>query len=202
MYKRIRIVIPVIQVLAMVCVQIWEKVTGVEKNLLLYVLPTRHMVMDMNFPLAMIWWPITHTSELSSNYFPLVRFSSGMGMVQVVVAALFATTLYLSIALFWYFVVTELWMRTHGKSLVRFSNRIAETIKVFVLFLCGLGTFAYACREVLLPFLRHWTFSGLWPVEITASVLFLVAWGIIFVGFAIEDFRTELLSNRVPVLPS
>ncbi len=175
-YKNLRIVIPAVQVLAVVCVQGWERATNAERILLLYVLPSRHIVMNLNFPLAMIWWPITRTSELSSNYLPLVSFPRGIGLVQTAFAVLFAVAVFVSIFLFWYFIVAVVQMRKCGKSLTRFSNRTSELIKVVVLFFSGIATCFYAYREAILPFQHGWSHGGLWPIETILAVLFLVAW--------------------------
>jgi hypothetical protein len=189
MYKRLKIIVPAAQVLAIVCMFGWERVPQVERTISLYILPTRQIIMNLNFPLVIIWWPIIQAIEWLNGYLPFLREPSTTGTIGIALA------LFSSIALFWYFVVAEIQMRGDGKSLVRFSNRTVELVKVVVLFLCGVGTLFHAYTETMRPSRHGLSHYGLWPVEIILSLLFLVAWGGTFIGLSIFDFK-KLTTNK------
>jgi len=55
-----------------------------------------------------------------------------------------------SVALFWYFVISEVEMRKRGASMIRFRNRAAEIFAIIVLFASGVGAIRYAWTDGML----------------------------------------------------
>ena len=187
MRRYLRIVVPVAQVSAVVCTLGWEKLAHLDRTLSFYVLPTRHLLLNLNFPLVIIWWSFIHFIKWLSKYVPFLRQTSGTPAMVGMAAIAFA--LLSSIALFWYFVVAETQMRSQGKSFMNFSSVILESLKVVILFLCGVGTVFHIYTETMRPFQHGLAHYGLWPVEIALSALLLAAWGATFIGVSIVDFR-------------
>jgi len=185
-HRRLKVIIPTVQILAVVGVLVWERMAGTDRMLTDYALPTRQMITNLNLPLVAFWWPFIPVMERFGNYLP---FPMVMGLALAMMA-------FASIGLFWYFVVAEVQLRMRGKSLLRFPNRVVESVKVFILFFCGIGTFFHAYTEAIRPSQHGLARYGLWPVEIALTVVFLAIWGSTFIGISISDFRKWLMTMR------
>jgi hypothetical protein len=187
MYKRLRIVVPAVQVLALVAVAalqlaVHKRVLHVDCD------PFRRVVLSMDYP---IW-----TVFLATAY-PLTRLTVPLpGWLYVAEGAVLLAVLLLGIPLFWYLVVAEIEMRRHGKSMLRFSGWIKELLAVTVLLLFGAGAFieAHTIGSVFF-FGEAWStllsLAAARPGEFL-SMLILTAWGVLFVALAIHDLITFL----------
>lgn len=187
MHRYLRIVVPAVQVSAVLCLLGWERLAHTERTLSFYVLPLRHTLLNLNFPLVILWWPIIEFIEVLSGY--LAFLSQQTGMLAIIAAGVTAVGVISSVALFWYFVVVEIQMRSKGKSLVNSSNVALNFAKVSIFFLCGVGTFIHAYSETIRLFQHGLAPYGLWPAEIVLGALLLTVWGTTFIGVSIADFR-------------
>jgi hypothetical protein len=188
-YQRLKVIIPTLQMLTAVGVLIRGKMARTDRTLTNYVLPARHLVLNLDLPLVPIWWLFIYPMEWLSDYLPFLQKPSAIGFGL-------GMTLLTSIGLFWYFVVVEVQLRVRGQSLVRFSSRIIESGKVFILFLGRISTFFYGYTEAIRPFQHGLARYGLWPVEIALTVFFLAIWGAPFIGISIYDSRKCLMTMR------
>lgn len=193
MHKRLKIILPGAQVLAFACVLLLTKRTAGEREFLLYALPARQVIMDLNYPLVALAHIIVSLDRLS-GYLGLSWEPKGIMLTAAITTA--AVVLFCCIALFWYFAAAEFYKRRHGESLMRFSSRSLELVKVIGLLLFGTGGLYRVYTEAMWPVSRRLSHDGLWPVEIILGDLLLVAWASIFIGMSISDFRRLTLSRR------
>jgi hypothetical protein len=184
-YKSLKVIIPTVQMLTVVGVLVWQKMALTDRMQTLYVLPTSHLILNLNIPLVAIWWPFIFGIDPVGKYLPFLQKPHP----QMVIGFAFVMILFLSIGLFWYFVVVEVQLRMRGQSLMRFSNRIVESVKVVGLFFGGIGTFFYGYTETIRPSQHGLARFGLWPAEIVLTVFFLAIWGTAFIGISIYDLR-------------
>jgi len=193
-HKHLKIVVPVAQVSAVVCMLGWEKMAHAERTLSFYVLPARHLLFSLNFPLVIIWSIITNCLIWVGGFLPSLRqLGRAPGTVWMAVTAF---ALVSSIALFWYFVVAEIQMRSRGKSFMNFSSGILQFIKVAIFVFCGIAALFYVYTETLRPFHHGLARYGLWPVEIALSALLLAGWAAVFIGLSIVDSRKLTLNRK------
>src|SRR6267378_1811429 len=123
MYKRLRIIVPAVQVTALLCVVVLTKVIARESVNLFYVLPVRQLIANLNYPLVVVSEAFIWIDKLSLSAHMSWRPEGALLVATIVITGL---TVVLCIALFWYFVIAEIEARQLGGSLVRFSSRIIE----------------------------------------------------------------------------
>ena len=131
MYKRLRIIVPAVQVLIVVVIVLSEKFVINDRLYHTYVAPTYVLVWKLNFPYHVFLLALDRALR------PIPSIS---GTPFTVIVAVLAVMLLLMLALFWYFVVTEIKMRSQGKSMLQFTGRISELFTVTVLFCFGVGS--------------------------------------------------------------
>lgn len=183
MYKRLKILVPTAQVLACIAIALWNKLNHSEAVYLNYVKPAQSVVTQVDFPLLVLWSPIVHSLDRFTGHFPVLRGAPFM-LIVLIVAVVFLS----SVALFWYFVVNEIEMRRRGKSLLRFSGWSKQLFMTAILFSFGIGAAFKAYGEA-----RALWYSG--RGEGVFNGVFLVAWGIVFIGTGIRDLAV-FLNNR------
>jgi hypothetical protein len=188
MYRRLRILVPAIQVLLVVAVYALPKFMSIYKKLFLEsaVYFTQDLIDKMNFPLVAIWSPILLAADKLSSYFPPLT-----GLIFVVAAITFSGLVLSSVAVFWYFFVTEIEMRRRGKSMLMLSRLPKQLSVTVVLLLFGVGALIYAYTSAVRP-------SGHLNInedKIPGGVI-LFAWGIALIGIAVHDLR-KFLRERV-----
>lgn len=179
-----RIAVPLVQVALMLSAVIWYNIawrTYAHNELArgFADLPGA-LVIALNFPLAVLWFPILFVLGLA-----LSTSSLGIsgGAVFVVLVAIVDTAIISIVALFWYFVVVEIEMRTNGNSLVRFRTRTVEALKSILFAVAGFSSVSCAywdCHRALL--------YGHGRGGAAIIVLLLVAWAIMLVTVAVQDF--------------
>ena len=193
MRRFLRFSVPSAQVLAVLLALGWEKIASGERTLPLYVLPTRHFLLNLNFPLAAVWWSLFKLGDRLLHLWPLGQTNQ---LALAVEGVVFFLVLMSSVTFFWYFVVVEIQTRSKGKSLVRFAHVKFEFVRILVFLACGLGCLFRAYSETLRPFEHDLARYGLWPVEIVLSALVLITWGVTFVISVIVDFRKLSLDKK------
>jgi len=187
MYKRLRIVVPAVQVLALVAVAalklaVHMRVLHVDYH------PFQQLVLSVDYPILTVFLAIAY--PLDRWMFPLPGWLSGA------VGAGFLGLLLLGISLFWYLVVAEIEMRRHGKSMLRFSGWAKELLAVTALLLFGAGAFIEAHRIGSIFFFLDWwhtlvSLAAAFPGEFL-RMLIMSAWGVLFVALAIHDLISFL----------
>lgn len=191
--KRLKFVIPSLQVLLLVCAGLWQHILGKyyathPEVVVRYASTPLYILLKANFPLAVLWFPFFCALTKASSS-PHLNLTSGPA--GVVLLAAFDLAVISSVALFWYFVVAEIERRRHGASLLRFESRTLEILKVIVLVAVGLGAFGFACWEVhrLLLLGQLNQRSLYWSSMVDAAVggLFLVSWALLLIRVAIKD---------------
>ena len=103
---------------------------------------------------------------------------------------LFDLAIVSSVALFWYFVVIEAQMRSHGSSLIRSSKRILEVLKAGVLVAAGVGAVAYACwdgHRLLVLGQDNRSLYGSSMADVIIGEPLLVIWAIILIKISVQD---------------
>jgi hypothetical protein len=185
MQRNWKVVVPIAQVSAVACVLGWERIAHAERVLTLYVLPARHLLLNLTFPLVLVWWPLVNALSWFAG---LLSHRVG-GLAVVIVGGAVTFALICSVAVFWYFIVVEIEMRRQGKSLVRFSSLVTEFLKVTFCVVFGLASLVHTYTETLRPFRYGLARHGLWPEELVLSALFLATWGIAFLALSVLDFR-------------
>jgi hypothetical protein len=169
MFRRLKIIVPAIQVLAAVAVFGSGKLCHNERFLQYYIYPFQGLVELINLPLLIVWVPIG---------FVLAALPSPTGWLLTAVTALFALLLVSSVALFWYLVVTEIELRIHGGSMLRFSGWIGELFTVAA-FCLGAGALFYGYQYSR----SRWFYRRVDGIEGGAA---LAIWGAVFIAIAVS----------------
>ena len=191
MFKRLNTVIPAGQLLLVVAFFALQPAKGYYG--IKYIL--RVLVQKMNFPVWTVFNPLMVWADHWMHPLPAWHIKVlGFVLVDLILVA---------IALLWYVVVTEIEMRAQGKSILRFSGRWAELLKIAILFLLGgrafFKAFSVSSEKVPdSPFTPH--LMAVAHQGEVLSVLILVAWGIALVGVAISDllaFLKNKASNTI-----
>lgn len=196
--KRLRVIISTLQVLLLVSVGTWHHVVtkydfhNRPELVTKYGVTPIDIVGKLNFPLLALWslvvFPISFA--LSASYLNLPS-----GAPLVIIAGVFALAVLASVALFWYFVVAEVEMRSHGGSLIRSSRRILEILKAVVLAVAGGGAVAYACwdgRRLLLLGQNTRSLYGSSMADAVIGGLILMIWAIVLIRISVRDLRGTL----------
>jgi hypothetical protein len=173
----------VIQMLIVVAVYAAPKLNTADLNFHISAFSFQNVAVKLNFPLAAAWSIVFYTVERLNPYLPDVK---GLLFVPalIVVAALLAS----SVAVFWYFVLTEVEMRRHGRSMLRFNGWFKEISVAGFLFCFGSGTLLHAYSYATSTFYFH-------PIEVVFGAFFLVAWGVTLVGLSVYDILSFQRNN-------
>jgi hypothetical protein len=179
MWRRLRTWVPIFQVLLADSVFAWTKL-GSGQVYDYYAHAVRDLVVHLNLPLVAIWIVI---------FLPFRRFTDSVvnvrGPLATVMYVLFGVALTISVAAFWYFVVTEVEKRARGLSVLRPSNSLGTVISVIVLLCFGAGAVWYA----------YMASRPLWYVARSGAILTGVLptiWGCVFFCMAIQDLLSLL----------
>jgi hypothetical protein len=175
MYKRLRMIVPAVQVLIVVAVYTLPKLSHTNREFDIEIFSVQNLVKKLNFPLVVIWSPVLYGADWLSRYLPPLRGALFAAAV-LVVAALLAS----SVALFWYFVLTEIEMRRHGKSMLRLTGWFKELFIASLLFCFGAGSILHAYAYTRSLFHVR-------PAEAVLGGFFLLAWGVAFIGVSVHD---------------
>jgi hypothetical protein len=191
--KRLKFVVPTLQVLLLVSAGLWQHILGKyyadhPEVIVQYASTPIIILLKSNFPLAVLWFPFFCALNWASSGSHLNLTSGAAGVVML---AVFDLVVVSTVALFWYFVVVEVEKRKHGASLIRFSNRMLETLKAIVLIAAGLGAFGFACWEthrlLLLGQLNLLTLYWSSMVDAIVGGLFLVIWAVVLIKISVQD---------------
>ncbi len=183
MYKRLKILVPAIQVLAYLALFALKLAVHMRVVRMDYG-PLWELMRSVNYPFWVIFLAIAYPIDWLAPPSPKGQW---LYVAQFVVAALFLS----GVGLFWYLVVAEIEMRRRARSMLRFAGRFKELLAVSITFLFGAGAFiwAYAIAWTILP--QSWRAVYIFLVPAYAckllSVLILTAWGIVLAGLAIHD---------------
>ena len=183
-YKRLKIIIPVAQVLIYSAVFVLKLASHVQMVRMDYE-PLWRLARSVNYPLWLVFLAIAYPISW--------LLSPSLTGEWVYIGAIAVLVLFLlGVALFWYVVVTEVEMRSQGMSNLRFSGWFKELLAVTIIFLLGAGAFvrAYDSGRTILAEQRWYVGLGLAPSRAFdfLSMLILTGWAIILVGLALHDF--------------
>jgi hypothetical protein len=182
--KKLRIWVAMAQALLAVSVFSWAKFgSGTVYDY--YAHGIRDLVTHLNLPLAIMWIVVSFPFHWLGNYIP-----PATGLTGSALTALLAAGMALSVAAFWYLVVTEIQMRRRGLSMLRPLSRLWASFVIVALFCFGAGVFTYAyvaSRPLWYVARRGAVLSGLFPT----------IWGVVIVGVAIHDLLVLLSRERI-----
>jgi hypothetical protein len=146
-----------------------------------------HLVWEVNYPLLVVWLPAAYALDWLGRFPPYVSGWISTA-VEILIIALFLS----SMALFWYFVATEIELRRQGKSGLRFTGTFKESLAVGILFLFGALALFYA-YGIRLNWITPWR-GRTTPLEVAICHgdlffrrLIMVIWGLVFLRLAIHD---------------
>jgi len=199
-YKRFRIIIPAIQLLAIA--GLFGLRSALKGSVSYEVLRGLHvLVHQVNYPVWTIFAAmVVRTAQLLR---PLPRWLYIPTWLYAVLAFAVAALLALGIALLWYLLITEVEMRRHGKSMLRFSRRWKELLAVAILLLFGAGAFikAYNIGSPVIhgriSYIRLFPVAARWDEVV--GMLILMAWGVLLTGVAIHDLIAILRGKPLGV---
>jgi len=195
-HLRASAVISIFQVVLFVSICLWFRSVsynhiggrlGQVDFIVAYAITPLHLLMKLNFPLVLLWLPISYPlNYLFSILSPYRSVFITAGVLAFVAAAA-------SVAWFWNFVMIEVHRRKRGDSLIRFSKRSVELLKVAGIATAGITAIAFAVwdgrRLLLLGEVNRWTLYWSSMVDAIVGGLFLAIWAAILIRVAIEDFR-------------
>jgi hypothetical protein len=183
MYKGLKIAVPAIQLLAAFVFALPKYYHNI--RFYEYHLNDIHnfqsVVVGLNFPVVALWVVIF----LPLAYIPSLNGTLPPPAVTISVAILLA----LSVALFWYLVVTEIEMRTHGRSMLRFSGWLKKGTTLIVLLSFGIGSLVYG-------YVESWPLRHARPTEAVLVGIFPAIWGTVFIGMGMHDLVMSLRRER------
>ncbi|HWR17813.1 MAG TPA: hypothetical protein VN577_23490 [Terriglobales bacterium] len=182
MYKRLKLIVPIVQVLAVLVLlwaKHWESLTIYQT----YVAPTERIIRAVNIPLVFAWYPILWLLEHASPY-----LSPEGGAPLILGIIVFGLILVLSIALFWYFVVTEIELRKQGKSLLKFPDWFRELAVAVGLFGFGIGAIVCAITDQQSRLWMHFGGINFGIALVILPPLILLVWAVVLIGISIHDF--------------
>jgi hypothetical protein len=193
--KRQRLFVPVIQVLLLISAAAWHNAvshTGVQQDLGSHYASTPlYLTMKLNVPLLVIWAPFVYLANwaLSSSYLGVPNHA-----MVVVLTGVFDLAVLSSVALFWYFVVVEMEMRSRGDSLIRFNNRLLEGVKIVLCAFAAFGSLAYAYWDGhRLLFIGEPSTSK--TVDAIVGGALLLGWSIMIVNISSRDLVRLVRTN-------
>lgn len=180
MYKRLRAVVPAVQVAAAIVVFSATKFYGTSRFYEYYLGDAQNVIIHLNLPLMALWALVFSPIAWLTRYLPPVT-----GTLHAVGIILVALLLASSVVLFWYLVVVEIEMRSRGKSMLRPSRWSSALVLAACLFCFGAATLFYS----------YTVSRPLWygrPVDAVIEGIFPTIWGIVFIGIGIQDFVVSL----------
>ena len=184
MDRRLRIIVPAVQLLASVTVLLLKKLAERSDQINFnYYLPARQLVEGLNYPLKKFWLFVTYLVAQ-------VPFPNPTGGAAVIAFVLIVSVFLASIVLFWFLVVREIELRLQGRSLLRFSNPLYAISAIVALLGATLGTLVsvYSDIRIKIPFtFRSISTIGLF-LEILPQLIILL-WALAFAWMALSDIR-------------
>lgn len=199
---KLRIVIPLLQVLLLIATfsldPLLSKRYVTQSNLeVAYVTTPEHLVLKLNFPLAIIELPLIYAS------LALSPGRTSPGALGAVLFGAYVLVIGTSTAAFWYLVMVEVEMRKRKSSRLRFSGRHLEKLKAVVLILIGVGAAAFALWDGHDLIVRSRIHSLYWSSLVDALIggLFLALWAAALVTMGAQDILrvSELKSGQTRV---
>lgn len=184
MWKQLKIVISSIQAVIAITVFAIPKLTH-STHIVMDALSLQKLVVKLNFPLVIVWSPVLYAADRTSGSFAWLSGSLFIA-VSLLIGAVFAS----SVAAFWYFLVSEIEMRTRGESMLRVNNWPAELAVATVLLCFGAGTGFYAYGSIKsLIYVR--------PFEAIVGGSFLIIWAAIFIAACVSDVASITSKRRL-----
>lgn len=165
MHKRLRIIVPAVQVLIVLAAFILPNLTHGNSQHLPDIFALQNLVLKLNFPLVVIWSPVFYALDRLSPYLPPLH-GVFFAMAVILVGSLLCST----VALLWYFVMTEIEMRRHGKSMLRPTGWFKKLLIAGLLFCFGVGTIIHA-------YFYAKSFFYFRPSQAVLGGFLLLAWG-------------------------
>lgn len=201
---RLRIIIPLLQVVALVLAfsldpLLGRRFTGRSDLVIAYIITPEHLVLKLNFPLAILGLPIIY---LTAGAFP--NTGSPTGALNALIFGAYVLAIVTSTAAFWYLVVVEVEMRKRKASCLRFSGRYMERLKATVLILIGVAAAVYALWDghqlvVLDQVNRHGLFWSVVVADALIGGLFLFGWAAALIAMGVQDIvRVSATARRNP----
>lgn len=140
---RLRITIPVLQVLLLILAFSLDPLLNrrhvMRSDLeVAYVNTPLHLVLKLNFPLAILGLPVIYLTGLAFSH-----MSSSTGALGGVIFGIYVIAIVAITAAFWYLVVVEVAMRKCKTSCLRLSGRLLERLKASFMILIGAGAAVY-----------------------------------------------------------
>jgi hypothetical protein len=192
MDKRLRILVPTIQVLSFIATRVLMRLSVTSDSVNFnYSIPAQDLITRLNYPLTLFWFSVVYAIDR----LPLPDANPGLGFTALALVA--GIVFLVSVALFWYLVVREIELRLQGKSLLRFLSRLWSFVTILVLFCLGAGALisAYLDGRKQIPFmLRNGSVIGLFLAILPD--IFLLAWAITLTGMSVSDFRNLMQSHE------
>ena len=186
-----RIVIPLLQALILIFVfsldPLISKHYVTRSDLeVAYVTTPEHLVLKLNFPLAIVELPAIYASLAFSSRRP------STGALGALLFGAYALAIAASAAAFWYLVVVEVETRKRKSSCIRFSERHLEKLKAVVLILIGVGAAVYALWDghrlvVFDQINRHYFFWSAVVADALIGGLFLFSWAAALITIGVQD---------------
>ena len=174
MVKRLKVVLPIVQVILVVTAYALPKLpTSLETSGVL--LAFRDFVTKLNFPLAVVLFPVAYILERFTPYMPSIS-----ARYLVVVVAAVSVLLASVVAVFWYMVVKEIEMRRQRQSLFHFQNRAGQIVAISIMLAMGAGGVLYAYVYARKMFYFR-------PAEGVAGAACLALWGVALILLSIKD---------------
>jgi hypothetical protein len=187
-HRLLKLTVSISQAVVVVAAFAFAKYCHDDRMYVFYVNPFLHVVTKMNYPLLIVLSPILDTLNWLGRFLPTP--TGGFRSSIAIVAAVLLTS---TVALFWYFVLSEIEMRRHGKSMLRFRRRPVEVAALAVLFISGIGAIRYAWTDGLLLVHIHGS-----KIEAFVGGLVLLIWGILLIGISIFDLLLYLRPGAHP----
>jgi hypothetical protein len=188
---KLRIIIPLLQALLVILALATDPIlskrfVGRSDLDVAYVNTPLHLVLKLNFPLAILGLPVLYASFASSG-------SPPTGALGAVTFGVYDLAVLTSTAAFWYLVVVEVEMRKRETSCLRFSGRLLERLKAIVMILIGIGAAVYVLWDgyrqsaVLDQLTRNHNFWSVFVVDALIGGFFLLGWAAVLITMGVQD---------------
>jgi len=141
----------------------------------------KDLVGKLNFPLETMWTVIFLGIDRLSRYVP--RLPNSLFNIALLAVGLLIV---LSVAAFWWFVLSEVEVRLQGRSFMRRSRPSTQAPISFALAVLGVWAIVEACRAPMAPFN-----SGNENYYLLVRGLILFIWAAILLIVAIFDFAAS-----------
>jgi hypothetical protein len=187
MYKFLKVAVPVAQVLVAVIGYDLARLFPTSG----WIHPAASFIKDLvgklNFPLETFWTVIFVGVDRMNNYHLPPK-----GPLFVIVLVIVGVLLISSVGAFWYFIVSEIEMRSQGKSMLRSSRPLAQA-SISAVFL-GFGFWA-----LFVAGSGHFFSIGIRNLDLYMLLrgLILLAWTVVLAGVAIHDLVVCIGGKKV-----